>query len=257
MNNKFIKFLVILNGVLLPIIMFYAIYNITKDMFPAKEKVERGLIIGEELEEAKKDSVALQGLKYYYPNNLYNSTNQYLPISLLTYEEEKNLLKTIRVSNDVGSHFLKYVNVIFLDKNYQTIGSLLDKKASITEIQPQYKSTGYNNEEIDKTVKYIGYLIAFNDSNNDGKLNSSDNHDLYLSDLSGKNLKKVSNDIDVKSFKYIKSNSKIFIEYTARIDMREEHKKKKFAIYDIESSRFLNLSSIDKELDKLEKIIIE
>jgi len=256
MNNKFIKFLIILNGIMLPILVGFGIYRIVVEFFPSKNDFPDGIILGKEFEEAKKDSLALQGLKYYSPIDLYNSKNKYLPISLLTYEEEKEIYKTASLANDIGDALLKYVNVIFLDENYQVITSLLDKKASILEIEPQRKRYSYRDEEIDTTVKYIAYLIAFEDSNKDKKLNSADYHNLYLSTLDGKNLKRVTENINIERFEFINSNSQIFIKYTNRENIREEHKKQRFAIYDIESSKFLNMSSIDKEIDNLEKIII-
>jgi len=256
-TNRFIKFLIILNGLMLPILVGFGIYQISKELFPNRNNKPQGVIIGEKLEEAKRDSVALQGLKYYSPRELYNSKNTYLPISLLTYEEEKEINKFSSVANDIGDALLKFVNVIFLDENYQVITSLLNKKASILEIEPQRKDYSYKKDEIDKTVKFIGYLIAFEDSNKDGKINSVDNHDLYLSNLSGKNLTKVTNNINIDRFEFINSNSQIFIKYTNREDIREEHKKQRFAVYDIKSSKLLNMSSIDKELDSLEKIIIQ
>lgn len=256
MNNKFIKFLIILNGIMLPILVGFGIYRIVVEFFPSKNDFPDGIILGKEFEEAKKDSLALQGLKYYSPTDLYNSKNKYLPISLLTYEEEKEIYKTASLANDIGDALLKYVNVIFLDENYQVISSLLDKKASILEIEPQRKRYSYRDEEIDTTVKYIAYLIAFEDSNKDEKLNSADYHNLYISTLDGKNLKRVTENINIERFEFINSNSQIFIKYTNRENIREEHKKQRFAIYDIESSKFLNMSSIDKEIDNLEKIII-
>ncbi len=255
-TNKYIKFLIILNGTLLPIILLFVLFQLTKDFLPNNNNFPDGIILGEELEAAKKDSLVLQGLKYYTPIDLYNSKNKYLPISLLTYEEEKEIGKMASVANNIGDALLKYVNVIFLDENYQVINSLLDKKASILKIELQRKSYKLERNELDKTVKYIAYLIAFEDSNKDGKLNSTDNHDLYLSDLNGKNLKKVTKNINLDRFEFTNSNSQIFIKYTDRENIREEYKKQKFAIYDIESSKLLNMASIDKELGDLEKIII-
>ena len=256
-TNRFIKFLIILNGIMLPILVGFGIYQISKEFFPKQNKEPSGVIVGEELLEAKKDSVALQGLKYYSPRYLHNSENKYLPISLLTYEEEKRINKLVSVANDIGDPLLKFVNVVFLDENYQVITSLLNKKASIFKIEPQRKDYKLERNEIDETVKYIAYLIAFEDSNKDGKINSKDNHDLYLSNLSGKNLIKVTENINIDRFEFINSNSQIFIKYTNRENIREEHKKQRFAIYNIESSKLLNMSSIDKELDILEKIIIQ
>ncbi|CAM1349918.1 MULTISPECIES: hypothetical protein [Tenacibaculum] len=256
-TNKYIKFLIILNGTLLPVILIFLLFQLTKEFFPNNNNFPDGIILGEELETAKKDSLVLQGLKYYTPIDLYNSKNKYLPISLLTYEEEKRVKNLVSVANDIGDSLLKFVNIIFVDENYQVITSLLKKKASILQIKPQRKRYKLERDELDKTVKYIAYLIAFEDSNKDGKLNSGDNHDLYLSDLNGKNLIRITNSINLDRFEFTNSNSQIFIKYTDRENIREEYKKQKFAIYDIESSKLLNMSSIDKELDNLEKIIIE
>ena len=256
-NTKFIKLLIIVNGVLLFFVLVFAMYTITKELFPKKQPVEKGIVVGEALEKAKKDSVALQGLKYDNPIPIYNSKNSYLPISLLTYKEEKRINKMAAMANDYNGALLKFVNVIFLDENYQVINSLVDKKASIAEIKPQRKSTDYTSKEIDKTVKYIGYLVAFKDTNVDGKLNSLDHHDLYISNLDGQNFTRVSTNIAIDSFEFIKSNSQIFIKYTHRENRREEHKKQKFAIYDIAAAKFLNLLSLDSELDKLEQLIIQ
>ncbi len=255
MNSKFIRFLIIINGLIIPIVMGILLFQLTKEFFPKKNN--EGIIIGEKLQKAKKDSVALQGLTYYSePEKLYNSTNFYLPISLKDYEKEKELDEVISVANDIGDTFLNLVNVIFLDKDYQVIGSLLDKKASISKIYARGKYYSYKNDKIDETVKNIGYLIGFEDSNRDQKLNSLDNHDLYISDLNGKKLTQVTKNIDIQQFEFINSNSQILIFYTKRENIREEHKKREFAIYTISSGTFLNLSSLNNELDKLEKIIL-
>ena len=256
MKNKFLKGIIIVNGILFFFVLIFALFNIVKDFFPHQDNFPEGIILGEELQEAKKESVALQGLKYDTPRDLYNSKNKYLPISLLTYEEEKRIYKIASLANNIGDALLKYVNVIFLDENYQVITSLLKQKASILQIEPQRKDYNLKNQELDKTVKYIAYLIAFEDSNKDGKLNSADNHDLYLSNLSGKNLKKVTSDINIERFEFTNSNAQIFITYTTREDVKKEHKKQRFSIYDMKASKLLNMSSIDKELDDLEKIII-
>lgn len=241
---------------MLPLLLGFGIYQITRDWFPKKSKKPDGIIVGEKLEVAKKDSIALQGLRYYRPEDLHNTSNKFLPISLLTYEEEKRINKFASSANDIGDALLKYVNVIFLDENYKVIGSLIDNKASILEIKPQRKDYKYDRDEVDKSVKYIGYLIAFEDSNNDGKINSQDFHDLYVSNLSGKELRRITKNINVERFEFIKDNSQIFITYTSRKNIREEHKKDKFKIFDLSSFKFLDTSSINKELDKLEKIII-
>ena len=61
MKNKYIRFLLILNGTLLPIVLLYGLYNITKDILYSDEKYSRqddGIMIGEEVIEAKKNEYA-------------------------------------------------------------------------------------------------------------------------------------------------------------------------------------------------------
>ena len=77
MNSKFIKFLIILNGIMLPLLVGFGFYRIIVEFFPDKNNFPDGIILGKEFEDAKKDSLALQGLKYYSPVDLYNSKNKY------------------------------------------------------------------------------------------------------------------------------------------------------------------------------------
>ncbi len=259
MKNKYIKFLIIINGTLLPVILLFALYNITKDVFRKTEEniyKEQGIIVGEELEVAKKEGFALQGLQYDTPSKVYNSDNYYLPISLMTYEEKKRVNEMAASANDINPGFLKQVNIIFLDKNYKVIRSLLNKKGSILDIKFQGEYYYRTSGEIDETAKYIGYLISLDDTNKDGKINSLDHHDLYISDLDGGNLKRITNKLIIESFEFISSNTKILITYATPLNTREEHKEVGFAIYDIYKEKFTDLNSLNKELEKLEKIII-
>lgn len=258
MKNKYVKFLIILNGTLLPIILFFVLFQISKDIFRSnRNTVPEGVIIGEELKEAKEKKVALQGLRYNNFVELHNSKKQYLPVSLLTYEEERTINKFASTANDISEEILRYVNVVFVDENYKVINSLLDKKASISTIEAQRKSNGYNRKEADSTVKYIAYLIAFEDSNKDGKLNSGDKHDLFISNLNGEKLKQVTSKMNIDRFDFIKSNSQILIHYTERNALKEEHRRKKIAIYKIKEGKLEILSDLEAELNKLENIIIE
>lgn len=260
MKNKLVRFLIILNGTLLPLVLIFLLFQIGKEILKKKDYPyqEEGIIVGEELEQAKKDTLALQGLQYDTPIKIYNSKNYYMPLSLMTYEEKKKVIEIASYANDIGTGLLKRVNVIFLDEKYQVINTLLDKKASVLEIKFQredYETYRYSSK-IDETVKYVGYLICFEDTNKDQKINSLDNHDLYISDLEGRNLKKVTNNLSIDSFEFIKSNSQILIRYNKRLNVPDEHKEIEFAIYDIEKGVFLDLSSLNKELKRLENIII-
>ncbi|UZR95680.1 hypothetical protein [Chondrinema litorale] len=251
--TKFVRVLIIINGLMLPVILCFLFYQMIKSFLPKEDKYhEEGLIVGEELEQAKCDTLALQGIHYDYPEPIYNSPNYYLPISAMTYKEAKDLRKVMSSAGDLSMSFLQIFNVVFLDSNYQVIRNLLDKKAFISDINIPWG----DREKVDRSIQNIAYEIAFEDSNNDGKLNNYDNMDLYISDLDGGNLLQVTKNIDVKSYEFINYHKDLLIRYKERNDEREEHKKVKFAFYNITTSSFKSLSELNNHLDELEKQLI-
>ncbi|MBT28661.1 MAG: hypothetical protein CMO01_03290 [Thalassobius sp.] len=224
-----------------------------KSFLPKEDRYhEEGLIVGEELEHAKSDTLALQGISYDYPEPIYNSSNYYLPISAMTYKEAKDVRKAISSAGDFSMSVLQIFNVVFLDSNYQVIRNLLDKKAFISDINIPWGG----REKVDRSIQNIAYEIAFEDSNNDGKLNNDDNMDLYISDLDGGNLLQVTKNIDVKSYEFINDHKDLIIRYKERNDEREEHKKVKFAFYNIATSSFKPLLELNNHLEELEKQLI-
>jgi hypothetical protein len=84
--DKFFKYLWLVNGILLFLFLIYGLYVNLK---PKKEeddefyKKPEDIIVGEKLEQARKDSLALQGLTYVQPTDIENSTNKLMPISPL------------------------------------------------------------------------------------------------------------------------------------------------------------------------------
>jgi hypothetical protein len=228
---------------------------VLKPFSPKQEYYEEGIIVGDETIKAITDSIALQGLAFDTPIEVYNSSNYYLPISVMTYEEAKDLKKMESSAGDINISFFNIMNVIFLDKDYNVIGNLLDRKASIILIEMPYFDR--NDKDKEKTIKNIAYLIGFYDTNNDGKINSLDKHDLYLSDLNGQKLIKATENIDIETFDFIKSNTQLFIKYKERSYLREEHKRLKFGLYDIGKSEFNELLSLNKSINDIEKLLIK
>ena len=256
--NKYIKILIIINGMVLPIAIGVILYQLyTKKSDDYYNYIPESIIVGEGLEKAKKDSIALQGLSYEDPQSIYNSTNFYMPVSVLTYEEAKTVKAMAESAGDISPYFYNYFNILFLDKDYEVIGALLDKKGFISEIQINHGRYYYRDDKVDTTVKHIAYSIGFDDSNSDGKLDGKDTYDLYISDHNGKNLVRVTENIDVLDYSFIESNTKIFIAFQERNDLREEHKKRYFGIYDIQNQQFRKLNSITESLEKMERQLLE
>jgi hypothetical protein len=257
MNNRFIKALIILNGLILPIFICFLIYkNFSKPSDGIDYEAE-SIIVGEQLDKAKGDSLALQGISYDAPQEIYNSTNFYLPISVLTYEEAKEIKKIAESAGDINLSYLNYFNIVFLDKDYKVIGQLLDKKASIIELYINRGRYDYRDGAVDKTVKHIAYSIGFDDTNKDGKLNSLDAHDLFISDLEGMNLTQVTRGKEIVAFEFINSNSEIFIRFKDRNEIKDEYKYVKFGIYNIASGTFNELKDIEAKLLDIEAKLIK
>ncbi len=255
--SRFIKILIIVNGLIIPTICCVLLYKLLEEYFRPSGP-EESVIVGAPLEQAKKDSVALQGISYSTPIAIYNSTNFYLPISVRTYEEPKRIAKLGIDSSPTfrtEPNYDRYINVLFLDKDYKPIGKLLDRKASITEIN--IPGERYPDNEVDKTVKNISFLIAFADTNHDGKLNADDDHDLYISDLDGSHLTQVSKKVDVQNYNFVKSNSAILISFKDRSTASDEHKRNQFAVYDIAANTFTVLTDVHTYLNDIESILIK
>jgi hypothetical protein len=249
--NKFVKILIIINGLILPALLLFALFQISNDFFRAEQNTHEGIIVGEELNEAVSENVALQGLDYDNPLTILNSENHYLPISVLTYKQAKALKRAASSAGDIGFNLRHITNVIFLDSDYNVIHTLLSKKASIADISIRQK--GYRNEDSDKNHKYAIYKIGFKDTNQDGKLNNQDFHDLFISDLNGTNLTQISTDTDIVEYEFTKDYSRINIQYRERTEELVEHRRVRFAYFDIEAMTWNDCSQLNQELLELEK----
>jgi hypothetical protein len=176
---KFFKYLWLVNGILLFLFLIYGLYINLK---PKKEnedfhKKPEDIIVGEKLEQARKDSLAQQGLTYVQPTDIENSTNKLMPISVLTYEEARKVKEAASSAADMAFHFFNCINIVFLDKDYKVIRRLLKKKGFITDYE--IPSNYSRDDKPDTTIRNIAYLIGFEDSNKDGVLNAEDDKDLY------------------------------------------------------------------------------
>ena len=249
--SKFIKTLIIINGILIPLILIFVFVNIVKDMGTKTSDVPDGINIENLTVNKKGDSIALQGISYQTPIRISNTNNYLMAISPKTYEEPE-------IKNDVSMSLLDvrdnsgcYLNFVFLDADYNCIGKLIDKKASIKYyLIPENEDGKQTNN-----IRNIAYLISFNDTNKDGILNGLDNHDLYLSSISGSDLTKVTDNMDIVDLEFTKNNTELFIAYREIEDKRDEYKNNKFAVYHINSHQLELLKSIDKTINEVTTIL--
>jgi hypothetical protein len=255
MNNKFIKFLIILNGVMLPIFLGFGIYQLVKDFYPRQEITQqRGLSVSDDVETSENELEPLQGLNYSMPDEVYNSTNFLLKVYIEDYTKDSEI---VYMYDDRDSYFQSYsnlVNVIFLDKDRQVIRTLLDKKASIKTIGTRRANSDIFGEPL-KSYSTITYKIAFEDTNKDGKLNENDDHDLYVSNLSGGDLTQITKGIEVKGWIVYHEEQVIMIRYSERVNKEKKDQEEQFAVYSIKDKTLKPLNGLNNELQKLRATI--
>jgi hypothetical protein len=134
---------------------------------------------------------------------------------------------------------------------------LLDRKAFINTFDYPSHPQNYSNEYpagFDTTIHYIIYKIAFEDSDKNGTIDGEDNSDLYVSDLDGANLIKVSNNVTIMEHQ-LRADNVILFSYHKRDDVPVEHKRKYFARYFIKEKKLEELTSIDQALNNIEAIL--
>ncbi len=254
--SKFIKTLIIINGILIPLMIIsfviVMIASYTHSWYrhnpPAGVNTENTIV-------ENGDTLVEQGLSYASPEPVYNSTNFIISIKPKTFDEPQEMSsgnKHFSKSDNATKYTLNELNVLFLDKNYKVIGRLLDKKASIKTVE---MANGSDPNKVDTSVKNLAYEIAFNDDNEDGVIDDNDSHDLYISNLSGKELTQVTKAMDVNEFQFIDNHSALMISYTDRSDLSEENKINRFAIYTLTTKQLRKLTDIDNGLSDIQKIL--
>ena len=258
--TKFIKTLIIINGLIVPLVLLIFLCIIIREsVWNSPKRFNPDPIKTVNLITKNGDTLVTQGLRYQDPETIYNSSDFIIKVMPKTYDKPRKIESesTIRAYREVammGSHeptgYL--VNIIFLDANYNYIRRLVDKKASIEQVTIP---TDYEHQKVDTTVKNIGYLIAYEDSNNDKIIDWNDDYDLYISDLVGRNLFQITHDKDIKGFEFINQHNDIFISYTDRKDIRDEYKITRFALFNIKTRQLRDLTTIDKALRDVQNIL--
>jgi hypothetical protein len=256
--SKFIRTLIIINGILIPIPLIIMSALLFKELLRNYSgQYTPDAVNTENVITKHGDTLIAQGIRYDSPENIYNSTNYMIRVMPKTFDNPQKLNSSLNFEGGTMSRMdmsgsENYLNILFLNSEYKVIGKLLDKKASINSV---VIPTGESGEKDDTTVKNIAYLIAFNDSNHDKKINWEDNFDLYISNLDGKELTQVTKGIDVVDFKFINRHNEIFISYTDRGDIKDEYKIKRFASYNIRTRKYSQMTDIDSALKGIQRIL--
>lgn len=252
--NKFLKIVWSINGVVILMLVLLAVGAIIIELagnFRSYSPPQ--VIVGDDLEKAKKDGLILQGLDYGDPEKILHTDLYILPVSIRTYDNPERSLRLKVGSGSYAEEAQNMVNVIFLSRELEVEHVLLEEKVFIESLR--YPGiNAYDNA--DSTQHNITYLIARQDTNENGSIEGSDDLDLYISDLNGTNLTQVSKNVDIKEYTFLDRN-RILISYRERTGQDEEHKKDFFALYTISDKNWKVLSALHQSLDKIKSIITQ
>lgn len=226
MKSKLIKTLIVINGILIPIFIITILGLLISDYIKKSDQ---------EIYKNSEEIAWSKIVQYSYPQEITNSNNYF--ISKFMSDAIDN--KPIETVIGIGEVPENTVNLIFLNNKFEKIGTLLEQDASIKYIDiPNLYSK--NSEQI-KLTQNIIYIIGTKDTNDDGKIDTNDEHFLYISDLNGKNLNRIL-DKHIKQYKFINDFKDISITYL------EKEKDLAIGVYNIKTNTFTKTTtlSVDK-----------
>ena len=117
---------------------------------------------------------------------------------------------------------------------------LLKNDASIKSMFISNTYLSHNKEMVNKLSR-LSFYIATEDTNNDGEINNRDQHYVYVSDLNGENLTKVS-DRKVKQYEWVNENKEILLNFVT-----ENNSEFEYGLYNIENKTIKETKNKTKE----------
>ena len=228
MKSKFIRILLIINGILIPIFIIFVLGSFLIEKFETNSEFESSLNDSEIREteyEVKQSSLI----------GIPNSENYIVAEYKKPVDKYVTIMEEINLPYDVPDNTF---NIIILDKNFNQKKKLLNKNGSIKSM---FISNAYShNKNLVKKTTHLSFYIATDDTNNDGEINKRDQHYVYLSDLNGENLIKVS-DRKVKQYEWVNENKELLLNFET------ENSEPKYGLYNIENKTLTETKNITKK----------
>ncbi|SDY06676.1 hypothetical protein SAMN05444411_1186 [Lutibacter oricola] len=233
MNNKFIKILIIINGIILPIFVIILLTDFLQSKF---KKDDFSTNIDYSTREEKlpelKETIRYSSIQKI-PNSKYFVVAKYLVLDDKPSFGDYDLIMPYTVPE-------KTINILFLDENYNIVRKLLEKDSSIKKM---FISNAYlNKEETQEKLKFLSFYIAKEDTTGDDKINEYDKHFIYVCDLNGKNLTKVT-DREINQFQWISEGRELLIQFEQRDENGNQNLR--YGIYNIKNKSMIEPKSID------------
>lgn len=198
--DKWLKRIWLVNGILLLFALTVGISDRIQSYLHSRSARTTGPFVGQKLQDARSDSLALQDIMTTIPRRIGSTSYSFVAlvskdleraINLRAYEQDQpaSEIRLLRYSDvtEAAERNSLYgpgtVNLAFLSDDGSDIRLLTQQRACITSADiPQAGDT---------VQQFILYRIVFKDTNGDGRLTDRDQTELYISDISGRNLRRV------------------------------------------------------------------
>ena len=233
MKSRFLRILLIINGILIPIFILYVLGNVLIEKYNDYSFYNSG--------NSNLESLEIKGPKYEIKQSSLigiPSSENYLVAEYKKENDKYGILEEeINLPYEVPKNTF---NIIFLDKEFSQIRKLLKNDASIKSMFISNTYLSHNKEMVNKLSR-LSFYIATEDTNNDGEINNGDQHYVYVSDLNGENLTKVS-DRKVKQYEWVNENKEILLNFVT-----ENNSEFEYGIYNIENKTIKETKNKTKE----------
>jgi hypothetical protein len=210
-----------------------------------------GVLVGDAAKPKGEQKTISQDLSLNKPQKIGGTNLLYIGVGVRELTNEIPA-STMRISKfKMGNYFGNLVNIIFLTPDGKRSYLLLNKKGLISTVDiPSLR---------DSLQKYDLFEIAFDDTDNDGRITASDSSQLFISDLNGLNLIPVTRTGDLLQW-YDKSEDgkNIFIavkEKPANKNIESEDWPERLYRYDVEYRKLAPFPEDGKVFDQVRDYI--
>jgi len=241
----------LINGTIVLFIGLYVMYKIFENINWDDKDIHGGVIVGEEKEKAIKKNLELQTIRYSKPSSMLNTDYELIKIDQTDYEIPKAAKEVARRANDF--HYGVTINAIIFNEKKDDYRLILDRIGCIRRLDAPFWMR-------DSFQTVIVYDIAFEDSNNDGLISMQDRGEIFVSDLDGKNFKKISPDslttIDYEFTIDFQGINLQCLKIVKNSPLPREHWIQVSAYYDISSKTFQLNPKINKLIEKSRQLLV-
>lgn len=179
--DTILKWLWLINGIVLLVLMGMLSYVLFNELF--RDRTTRNQAVA--IAPPDDPKVGIRAIRYDSPDAVYGSSSSIIRVRYgRAFEPASPVLLAKSGSYRSTAWSGPVVNAIFLDSEDDTEHLLLDRPAYIDNID-------YPESEHDLHQTWISYEIALEDSTGDGQLDDDDDLILFISDLHGRNLKRI------------------------------------------------------------------